>query len=279
MKRLLFAVISLLIFSNLAVEAFAAKSDYLYRHRANWVKIKKASAKDVPLGFLKHPYTDVSVDQMEAILLMMKLNKQRAFKKDIKTVDVFNSFEARKFAPFFVEGLKKITADQVINFAVIHKRPMFLLRNDFISIGNLWVGEDGLHFQFTKLFAKIVGDYESSASMDKLIRNARSSGVILDARKGQQLAYDYPRELIVDPKHDFIADAGLERRRRRVEEERLLRGRKKGYMDESDIGTSESYAPRRTVTERLDELEALKKSGAVSAEEYKKLRAKILQDI
>jgi hypothetical protein len=70
-------------------------------------------------------------------------------------------------APLFVEALSKVTNDQVVNFSVVHKRPTFIIRNDRLTLGNIFVASDGIHFQFTKLFAVLEGDYEASAEINK----------------------------------------------------------------------------------------------------------------
>src|SRR3989338_9893181 len=168
---------SVFLFLSLAflLSGFAlADADYVYRQRINWVKIDKASPKSVPLGSLKHPYTALTVEQMEGMLLSIKISKRYVLKKEIDSADVFNSYEARKYAPFIVEALAKATPDQVVNFSIIHKRPFFILRNDRLTMGNVWAADDGIHFQFAKLFAKITGDYEASAQMDRAVRNAKS---------------------------------------------------------------------------------------------------------
>ena len=150
----------LFCFFLLVIQALPAvsQSNYLYRQRLNWVKISKANPKEVPLGSLKHPYQALSVEQMEAMLLSVKLSKKHLLKHELSTLDVFNSWEARRIAVYIVDALAKVDADHVVNFSVIHKRPVFILRNDRLSVGDVWAAEDGLHIQFEKLFAKIEGD-------------------------------------------------------------------------------------------------------------------------
>ncbi len=264
----------------------ASNMNYIYRQKANWVVIEKASSKEVPLGSFKHPVNSINVNEMEAMMLSIKIDRKYLLKKEIETVDVFNSFEARKFAAFFVEALAKLDNDSVVNFAIIHKRPIFILQNDRISTGNLWVSDDGVHFQFSKLFAKIEGDYESSVNMDKSLRKAKTTRVSLAATPGQKLSYNSPTEIILEPTHDFISQTTAERADDQVAENQVLKGSKsRGNVSddaaESSIRTARPVAskPSGSVADRLKQLDNLKAQKLVTDAEYQKLRQKILSDI
>lgn len=267
-----------------ATQAFAG-SDYIYRHRVQWVKIKQANPKDVPLGSLKHPFTGVNADQMEAMLLAIKINKKYMFKKDLKTIDVFSTFEARKFAPMLVRALSQVDADQVVNFSVVHKRPIFILRNDYISIANLWASDDGVHVQFTKLFAKLDGDYEASANADKFLKKAKGIHLTLEAGPGQKLSYFGPTEIILDPNHDFITQVAGEKKAEGDAEEASLMGNKrsKNVAEKSPSSLSEraSQEPQESgdAAERLQKIKTLRDQKLISGEEYQQLRKKILSEI
>ncbi|HBF13756.1 MAG TPA: hypothetical protein DDW49_10315 [Deltaproteobacteria bacterium] len=277
MKQFFAVLLCLVLLPSFA----SADSTFIYRNRANWVKIDKASPKKVPLGHIMHP-ANITEEQMEAMLTSVKIAKRYVLKKEVYSADVFDSWEARKFASYIVQALGQADADHVVNFSIIHKRPTFILRNDFISMGNIWVSEDGMHIQFDKLFAKITGDYEASANMDKLIREAKTARVTLEAQEGQMLAYDNAQELVLNPTYDFVAKAQLVRQQRRQEEEAYLRsGSKKKIKHEQDIGVSESTASvaEKSVAERLKELDQLKAQKLVTEAEYQQLRKKILQDI
>lgn len=269
-----------------AVTSVAA-SNYIYRKRVNWVKTIKANPKDVPLGALHHPYTKITAEQMEAMLLSIKIAKKYMLKKELKTIDVFNSWEARKFAPYLVEALSKVDPDRVVHFSIVNKRPVFILRNDRLTMGNLWVAEDGVHFQFKKLFAKLTGDYESSGEMDKLIRKAKTLRVTLDAHDGQKLSYESPTEIILDPQYNFIDQVYKEREAERLAEEEYMKGKGKkkkkkskgSYQQANNSSSSSDDAQRGDAAERLRKLENLKKEKLISDQEYKTLREKILSEI
>ncbi|MDO8520235.1 MAG: SHOCT domain-containing protein [Deltaproteobacteria bacterium] len=245
----------------------AAQSNYIYRQRVSWVKITKASPKKVPLGQLKHPFS-ISEEKMEAMLLSIKLSKKYLIKKELNSVDVFNAWEAQKFAPYLVEALQKVDGDHVVNFSVIHKRPIFLLRKDSLSIADVWAAEDGVHFQFSKLFARIDGDYEASANMDKAVRKAKTMRVVLATQEGQKLAYDSPMEIILDPNFNFISNVAVNTAvevREKPKKEKKVQA--KTVEEPTDVG------------ERLRKLDELKRKKLISESEYQKLREKILQEI
>ncbi|MBI2338847.1 MAG: SHOCT domain-containing protein [Deltaproteobacteria bacterium] len=271
-----------------------ADAEYIYRQRINWVKLDRASPKDVPLGSLKHPYTGLTVEQMEGMLLSVKISKRFLLKKEIDSADVFNSYEAKKYAPFIVEALAKATPDQVAHFSIIHKRPFFILRNDRLTMGNVWAADDGIHFQFQKLFAKITGDYEASAQMDKAIRNAKSLRVTLEAGEGQQLSYASATEIILDPGYDFVAQAYREQEEDRLAEEEEMKGKKAKKEAKKKKEESQDLSPAPTasraaknapssasgdVAARLRRLDALKKEKLITEQEYQQKRKEILSEI
>lgn len=279
LKRLL--ILSLLIVLS-ASSAFA-KDEYIYRQRVNWVKLEKGDSDIVSLGSIKHPNRQITADQMEAMLLSIKISKRYVLKKDVENSDVFNSWEARKFAAYFVEALAKASGDQVVGFAVIHKRPLFVMQNDKLTMGYLWVQDDGVHIYFSKLFAKIDGDYQASANIDKAIRKAKSLNITLEAGPGQKLSYNSPLEIVMETNYDFMASTAQERLAARQAEEDEMRGSKKhgSYVPVDEDGRApRMQAPAKlSVSERLKELDSLKAQKLVNEAEYQKLREKILADI
>lgn len=288
MKRILIAALVLFVCADSAV----AMENYIYRQKINWVKFMKVP-KEIPAADIKHPATTVNADQMEAMLRSIKISKRHLLSKEIDNLDVFNSWEAHKYAPLFVEALAKAQADQVINFAIIHKRPLFLLQNDKLSTGNLWNAADGLHIRFTRLFAKISGDYQSSGEMDKAIRRTKTTRVSLEAGAGQKLSYNGPMEIILEPSYDFISDTKREDQiQLKAEEEELKPADKREKVAEEKPkrrSTAESKTPIKktepvsaetgTAAERLKKLEDLKAQKLITEKEYQELRKKVLSEI
>ncbi len=268
-------------------------SDYIYRQRVNWVKLEKADSAKVSFGDIQHPSTSISTEQMEAMLLSIKISKKHLLKKEIDTVDVFNSWEARKFAPLLVEGLAKAAPEEVVNFAIVHKRPLFILRNDRLTVGNVFVASDGLHFQFTKLFAKLDGDYEASANRDKALRRAKTMRVNLEAHEGQMLSYTSATEIILNPTYDFIKNVQVEQAQREAEEAEAMKAKSERKKSKEEKTTAYSNADTAMtpvvktsdssqsgdLSDRLRRLEELKQQKLISDQEYQDLRKKILSEL
>lgn len=281
MKNKYLWILSLILFPLVAQ---AADESYLYRSGIQWVKIVKADKKIT--GTLKHPYTGINAEEMEDMLLSVHINRRYLLKNELQTVDIFNSWEARQVSQYIVEGLTRIDPTQMINFTVIHKRPIFILRKDYFTMGDVWVAEDGVHIRFTKLFAAIAGDYQASAHRDDAVRKTKTYKASLEAGPGQQLAYDSPTEIILDPTHDFQADVRLAEEDRRMREEDEMRGGRRREARgiepsrySSDRSSRGSSGGADNIAGRLKRLDDLRKQGLISEQEYQVLRKKILQDI
>lgn len=259
-------------------QSVLASSDYIYRQRVNWVKLEKANGNKIPLSDLRHPTNSITVDQMEAMLLSIKINKNYLIKSGMSSLEIFNTFEARKYAPLIVEALSKASSDQVVNFSIVHKRPMFILRNDLLTMGNVFVAADGVHFQFTKLFAQLQGDYQASTEINKAFRKAKTSRVALEAGEGQVLSYTDPYEVIMSTSHNFasgVRERDLMRQREDADSMRPASKRGKRDLESSESGGSYAKSP----TERLKELDGLKAQKLVTEAEYQQLRKKILSEL
>lgn len=278
MNTLFRASIAILLSSSFLLPTMAeAKSEYLYRNRANWVKIAKAKG-DIPLGALNHPYPSVTPSQMEAMLLSIKIAKKHLLKKEFTTVDVFNSWEARKLATHITEGLARLDPDHVINFSIVHKRPIFIMKKDHITMGNIWVDGEGLHFQFEKLFAKLEGDYEASANMQKALRSAKTRRLLLEAGSGQKLSYNSTMEIILEPSFAF-SPMGMQEGLAQGGEASTPPTAMEGIKDELAPVPQSSAQDDGSMADRLKNLDTLKQQGLINKKEYDSLRQKILSEI
>jgi len=256
-----------MIFSVIFItESFAKSKIYIYRHQADWVKLSKLSKKQLGETKLLHPF-EISVPQMEAMLLSLSLNKASAFKKEVQEREIFNLEEVRKYGPFLVEALQKASPNEVVNMSVIQKRPHAIIRSDHLTMVNVFVTQDGVHFNFRKLFAKLDGDYEQASKLDRAIRDAKNLRVSLGAKEGQKLAFHDPMELILDPKHDF-SGTGVALR---YEEESQPRSK---HREERAVLHGSQNAKNR-----LTQLEELKSSGLIDDKEYEQKRQEILNSL
>lgn len=274
MKKLNF-IFLLIVSIFFTADSFAKSNIYIYRHRADWVKLSKLSKKQLGDTQLLHPF-EISIPQMETMLLSLSLNKASAFKKEVKEKDIFNLEEARKYAPFLVEALHKASPNEVVNMSVIQKRAYFVMRSDYLTMVNVFATEEGVHFNFRKLFAKLDGDYEQASKLDRAIRDAKSLRVSLEAKEGQKIAFQDPMELILDPRYDF-SGTGVALR---YEEEPMPRAKedakkKKSPYHEESVAVQNS----QNTKDRLTQLEELKSSRLISDKEYERKRQEILNSL
>lgn len=264
-KKFLYMVLMTLLLVPAA--GFAKKSKtYIYRSRINWVKLEKLSKKQLAGVELQHP-AEFSVPQMQAMLQSLEMNKGSLFGSELKTSEIFTDEEAAKYAPYIVEALAKAAPNQVVNMAIVHKKNKYLVRNAYLSVINVFVTDQGLHFYFGKIFARLDGDYENLAMMDETFRRAKSLRVSLNATEGQKLAFSDANEVILDLSYDFISN--------KKAEEAFVADEGKA----SDKKSSESSSQEPSVKQRLEQLEQLKKDGLISDKEYKTKRAEILKEL
>lgn len=271
----------------LFIPAAHAKSDYLYRNRANWVKLIKLSNKQLAGVELKHPAEGLTTPQIEAMLLSLTMNKGSFFKKEVKTNEIFSIEEAKKFAPFIEDALSRAEPNQVVNVSLVHQRALFILKNDFLSMLNVFVADDGVHFYFTKLFAKLGSDYEQASKMDTAISKAKGVRVSLEAKPGQTLAADAD-EVVMNPGYDFAANVhrtvpaeqeyrvGEDREEAPAEAVEKKRSKKADVAKRASKDSTDDVETDDNVTARLKKLDDLKKQKLITDAEYREKRKEIL---
>lgn len=271
-KLKIFASIFFVLTLILPVTTVLAKSKtYLYRSRANWVKLVDLKKKQIGDTILLHPNTDISVESMENMLLSVTLNRSAMFSKEVKEIGVFSVEEAKKYASFIVQALRRASPNQIVNFAVVHKRPHFIIRADYMSIVNLYVTDDGVHLYFNKLFARLDGDYEQASKMDEAIRQAKSARVTLKAMLGQKLSYSDDQEIVFDPHFDYAQGSILPRAEPIKSAHQLMERKPAPPAQEPSQDLSNG-----DVKSRLGKLEDLKKSKLITEVEYQQKKKEIL---
>lgn len=258
----------------------AKKTTYIYRKRANWVKLIRLSNKELAGQQLRHPCHDITVTQMVAMLKSITMNKGSLFKKGLKTLEVFNDMEARKYAPLIVKALKQAAPNQVVNVAVVHKRPYFIIRNDHISIVDIFMMEDGLHMHFEKFYAKLSGDYKQASRIDRAIKDARSSRLTLAAQKGQILLPD-ANEVVLDPYFDFANQTVRPAAQTLAQDEGDDGSSPTDSRTASPVLTPEAstnVAPIG-IEARLQKLKKLREAKLITESEYQKKKKEILKEL
>lgn len=284
-KAALFIFLMTLVF--VSGSAHSAKN-YVYRHRANWVKVEKLSNKQLAGQQLNHPCQQISSEQMAAMLLSITVNKGEIFKSEKKTIQIFSAEEANKFAPLLVQALGRASPNEVVNMAIVHKRPYFIIRKDLISVLNVFVQGSELHFHFTKIFAKLEGDYKQASRLDRAISKAKSVRVDIVTMPGQVLTED-GKEIIMDLGHDFLADATANPA---PEPPRKTLFKSKKDKETAAKTTEVTQAETEVTTEptpvaaqqsdavtRLKKLDQLRKEKLITEAEYQEKKFKILEEL
>ncbi|MBF0104453.1 MAG: hypothetical protein HQM16_03895 [Deltaproteobacteria bacterium] len=297
MKKTTLSLVIALLFC--IIHPVAAKDKtYIYRNRADWVKLNKLSNKQLAGQTLMHPCTTITAQQMTDMLNSLELNKAKLLKKEkFDTSNIFTPVEARKYAPLIVKALEQAAPNQVVNMSIVHKRPMFVIRNDFVSVINIYITDEGVNFNFSKLFAKLKGDYKQASRIDESLNKAKSIRVSLTAKEGQVLVPDADA-IILKPGYDFASNfAAIPEE---IDTTQVIPAKEKATKDQTksvttnkqettnapqtakntEILTPESQTtPAQDVKTRLSELEALKNQALITNAEYKQKRKEILKDL
>lgn len=271
-------ILPLLFIISFCFPAFS-KEDYLYRKGIEFAKVGKASAKDVPLSALEHPYT-ISASQVEAMLLSIKVAKRYLLKKDVSSLEIFSPGEAKQFGSMIAEGLSKAANDEVVSFSVLHKRPIVVFRKDYVSVVYVYKTTQGVHFQFVKLYAALKGDYQEANNRTRAVLKAKSANITLEAGEGQKLSYDVKNEIILDPNFDFGGGVTTQEATEDAPVETTTET-KTSKKDKKPVTPTTTTTPssKGSTADRLKKLEQLKKDGLVTEKEYQDLRKKILSDL
>ncbi|MBU0505633.1 MAG: hypothetical protein ABII18_10185 [bacterium] len=304
-RKILLGIIIVTVFCLFTTTVLAENKSYVYRKRAEWVKLTELSSKQLAGQSLYHPYSEMTNDQMVSFLSSLKMNKAQVLKKGFKTAEIFSKEEANRFAPHVINALLQATPNQVVNVSIIHKRPYFVVRNDYISLVNVYVKEDGVHFYFSKLFAKLNGDYEQATNMYKAIRKAKSIRVSL-APAPNQIIGSNGKEIVVIPQSIISMDSAMREGAALAKKEDVLASpavtvpvvtkpvavpviatpvtvlvTEPETVAQTDVLSLDDSAlqPQEDVKTQLESLEGLKKAGLITNREYKKKRKDILKEL
>lgn len=271
LTKILLAQLLIYLIVLVSPQALAKSKTYLYRNRADWVKLVGLKKKQLGNTVLLHPISELSTEALQNMLLSITLNRSALFSKDVKEVGVFTDEEAGKYASYIVQALKKAAPNQVVNASIVHKRPHFIIRADYLTIFNIYVTDQGVHFYFNKLFARLDGDYEQASQMDRALSHAKSARVTIKPMPGQRLAYHDGHELIMSPGFNF-ADNSIIPRKEPIKSAHQLMEQPSKSAHSDGVATNTG----RDTKSRMKELEDLKKSGLVSQEEYRTKKSAIL---
>jgi len=293
MKKVL---VALLVASFLPAAAFAKKTTYVVtNHRLNYVKLVEVKAKVAEKRQMTHP-KELDEVRMRAVLKSIKMSRRHILNKELDTQDAFNDASINFLAPAIVKALRQATPSEEIVFSFLMKEPFFIIRNDRINIGNLWVRDNELHLRFQKLYAKVTGDIDKKGNFGEAVEQSRGLRIDLDLAPGQLMDVDDPEELVIDLAYNFEADAGAvastEAASKAKEGATIAaeKAKKKGKKEtakaeEAALSTEAQTTAAAAKTEggdvkaRLERLEELKKEKLITDREYKEKKKEILQGL
>lgn len=239
---------------------------YKSKNKLDFVKLDGAKKKEIE-GGLKHPYT-FEPEQMRAILRSLHFNKRILLLKDLEDQRLFDEGNVEFLMPYLIEAFRKAGSEEAVVVSYFTRDSKILIQNDRLTIFRAFVKEDGLHFVFTKLYAKILGD-RNTRSPEMISHEARSIRVGLNAQPGQnRLSWD-PEEIVFDLA--YYTPMGIK--------VSSPPGEKKKGKDQAETPPQTTDTGQKPVRERLKELDDLRKDELITEKEYKKKRQELLQQL
>ncbi len=262
MKKILFTIVICMM-----TGAVFAKTTYIYNNkRMNYVKIEGLHKEDLKVCQPTQPVT-VSEAKMRDILKAIKFSRSFILKENIEDASVFTEREVNFFAPKVIEALSQATEKDRVVMSYITKDPLFIMRNDRLTIAILWACGDDLHMRFEKLLAKLTGDYDKRSDYSKIISQSRGLRIGLELGDGQ--AYGKTTdELVINLNYDFNEPPPAPP---------VAAEPAKGKGKEAAAVVSNQ--PPKTTKERLKELDDLKLDGLITEKEYKLKRRAIIEGL
>ncbi|MFH0799229.1 MAG: hypothetical protein V2A66_03500 [Pseudomonadota bacterium] len=299
MKKIILSIAVLCLFAG---EVFAAKTTYIITNkRFNYIKLKEVSGREVEARAMTHPAT-VDEQGLRAALASVQLSRTYLIKKEVDTQQVFDDWAIDFLSANLPRAFAKAGPNETVVFSYLSKNPVFIIRNDRLNIGQMWIHNDELHIKFEKLYAKVIGDIDRRGTEARAIAQAKSLRVKLDLGEGQKLGTDDPEEIVLDMHHNYakkpeseappppnVTMAGEkieapadQKAQAAATNEKTPKGKKavKGSKAEQTAPAAVPQAAAPTgPKQRLEQLEYLKNKGLVNKKEYEEKRKEILKDL
>ena len=271
-KKSLLCAFGLLAVIAGAQEGFAKKTTYVYSDRRfNFVKREEMDKSEVRELKPHHPYV-FNEPQMRYVLQHIKLSKRLVLSKEAYSQEVFDEKALQFLTPKLIDAFHDATSNERIVVSYLDKNPQVILRNDRITIMELWVSGEELHVHFSKLTAKLVGDTDKRGTTTRIVNESKGIHVSLETDATQGLG-DSTDELII-----YLAKAFAE-----------LNAQSKVNIMNAPAATA---APATVQSEqptvklspedaerRLKKLNKLKKKKLITDEEYQEKRQEILNSL
>jgi hypothetical protein len=293
MKKLCVAVVTLAV--CLPAIAHAGKTTYIAtNHRFNYVKLKEIKPKEAAERSMTQPL-QLDEQGIREALRSVKLSRSYIIKKEVDTQDVFDDASIDFLAPNLAKAFTQATDQEEVVFSYLMKNPIFILRNDRLNLGQMWVAEDGLHIRFDKLFAKVTGDIDKRGNEAKAIARARGLRINLELQNGQKMAINDTSEIVLDLNYNY-AEMPEEAKPLPTHTKTMAgetvpvpgvgdvaaTNKGKAVASNSNAGgmlKAPSSGDASSVKDRLGALEDLKREKVITNEEYKAKRKEILNDL
>lgn len=267
MRKIMAIVLGIVVMTAFTTTVRAESSIISSDYRLTFVKLdkmKKSDAKNL------HP-TTFTDDQIRLVLQSIKMNKRMMASSDTEVDTVFSDRAVEWLAPRVVSAFRQVTPGQKVVFSYLSKDPVFIIRNDRVTIGSLWVDDRGLHIHFDKLLAKVSGDYDKQGMNAKTLAHAKGLRIALDRQPSQQYG-DTTDELIFNMAQ-VTSDSGL------AAPERLSQAGEDLTSDKQSTTKPARSQPTKTSAERLEELKQLKDAGLITDREYEAKRKAIVDSL
>lgn len=270
------------IFSLLSSLAAYAGETISTDHRLTFVKIDEFNRSEQKRITATHPHVFTD-EQMRAILSSIRFNRAALIGQEVESDSLFTDRAVEYLTPRVVEAFRAVKPGQKVVFSYLAKDPQFFVREDRVTIAVVWVDQEGLHFRFDKVLAKISGDYDKQGTNSRVLARARGLRMALEIQPNQRYGATTD-ELIFDPAVDYAAGQRMQPpSRASVAGQKTLERRKAGQLSTGDKKDPHQQittpTDSRTVAERLQQLEDLKKAGLVNEEEYQAKRQQILNSL
>ncbi|MBI2066988.1 MAG: hypothetical protein HYT77_03135 [Deltaproteobacteria bacterium] len=242
-----------------------SKGNYVYKspNRLDWVRIAKAKKQERG-GGLRHPY-DFDSRQMREILSSLRFNKKFLIQRDIEEQQLFQERHVEYLLPYLLQAFRRVGPEEVVSVSFFTQSRKYGLANDRLTIFRAYLQEDGLHLQFQKIYAKLIGDRTTQGSL-QATQEARGIGVTLELQPGQnRISWD-PEEIVFDL--NVFTKNGI-------------RNNVKNTAGPKFSNPKPEKVPPKTLDarDRLKELERLRQEELITEKEYEKKRKEILKDL
>lgn len=290
MKRISGVLFAVVMAAIIPTAAFAGKTTYIANdHRFNYVKLSEVKNSLIEMRKMTHPVT-LDENGVRTALASIKLARSYIVKKEVDTQQVFDERSINFLAPNLTKALAQASPAEEIVFSYLSKEPLFVLRNDRLTMGKAWVEGNELHISFDKLYAKLIGDVDKRGNEAKAAARAQGLRVSLELSPGQKLGIQDTDEIVLDLHYDYAQKplevapvnttmAGDKIPDATPADDSKKKGKKESKAKQESLAQAAPAAVTPTLEDRIRSLDDLKKKGLLSKKEYEEKKREILKGL